>query len=335
MNKQVIGEFVDDVAVVYEKNNGTIKKYLIDRNGEKIKLPDGSTFGDFSCGLASFKQNSKEGYINRKGEIVIEPKFTLCEDFSEGLAFVFYSGHNQLIDINGNGITEFEPDIITTGFYEGMARVGNLKERAHLIIDGFIDVHGDLVIPMIYEREIECPMDWIDSNDILSEGLVRVKKGKKLGFINKQGNVEIDFQYDSVTKFNDGLSAVAKNGKVGFIDKNNNEIIPLIFDKAAFYLNGFAFLYDRNNWLIMDPKSKKADVFHFEDVALINNGMIAVNKNFKWGVLDKELNLIFPIIADDPPYYNEGVFRYTQNGLWSIMNSAGNVISEDTIESNW
>jgi hypothetical protein len=52
------------------------------------------------------------------------------------------------------------------------------------------------------------------------------KKDNKYGFVDKKGNVVVDYIYDDATEQNEyGYSAVKKNGLWGSIDKNGNVII--------------------------------------------------------------------------------------------------------------
>lgn len=63
-----------------------------------------------------------------------------------------------------------------------------------------------------------------------SEDLCIVKKvdgeEHKYGFMDKQGNIVLDFQYNAVHSiFSEGVALVEKDGKCAFIDHNGNEVI--------------------------------------------------------------------------------------------------------------
>ena len=95
---------------------------------------------------------------------------------------------------------------------------------------GFRDKQtGEILIPFRY--------DYADS---FSEGLARVKKSGKYGYIDKTGREVIPLIYDDAYFFSDGLARVKKSGKWGFIDKTNHEVIPLIYDDAYSFSDGLA-----------------------------------------------------------------------------------------------
>lgn len=77
------GDFGEGVA--YGEKDGS--KYMIDRSGGILATVD-YAFGSFSDGLASFRKDNLYGYINKEGEVVIEPRFTWAKDFCNGLAAV-------------------------------------------------------------------------------------------------------------------------------------------------------------------------------------------------------------------------------------------------------
>ena len=48
---------------------------------------------------------------------------------------------------------------------------------------------------------------------------------KKYGFIDKNGKVVIEPQFDNVSAFSEGLAKVEKDGKWGFIHKSGKVVI--------------------------------------------------------------------------------------------------------------
>jgi hypothetical protein len=52
------------------------------------------------------ERNGKFGFINEAGEEVIEPKFDYIGPFKNGRAIVRYDGKLEVIDTEGNVLTE-------------------------------------------------------------------------------------------------------------------------------------------------------------------------------------------------------------------------------------
>ena len=55
-------------------------------------------------GLFNFEENGKWGYINREGDVVIEPLYSLANDFTDGRAEVEMNGKRFYIDPAGNPV---------------------------------------------------------------------------------------------------------------------------------------------------------------------------------------------------------------------------------------
>lgn len=96
-----------------------------------------------------------------------------------------------------------------------------------------------------------------------SEGLARVKKDGKWGYVDKKGVLVIPTKYDYVSDFNEGMAQVSKMDDVeryydsGYIDATGVLVIPMQYD-----------------W---NPND-----FH--------EGLAAVQKGDKWGFVDKHGN---------------------------------------------
>jgi hypothetical protein len=80
---------------------------------------------------------------------------------------------------------------------------------------GFINIKGELVIPMVY--------DWVGN---FNEGLVAVATDRKYGFINKENQLVIPQKYDKAYTYSKGRGIIRLNGRIGYVDKDGNESWP-------------------------------------------------------------------------------------------------------------
>ena len=209
---------------------------FINAKGEQIIECKFDSVGGFSGGLATVKKDGKYGYINTKGEQVVECKFDEASGFSEGLAAVEKDGKYGYINTKGEQVIECKFDD-ANGFKEGLATVRNNYS-------GFtINAKGNFVVYDENNNRIEISGKF-DEAYSFTEGLAKVKKGSKYGFINTKGEQVIECKFDYADDFREGLARVKKgyddftiNTKGNFVvfDEDNNqiEVIKEVLDKSG------------------------------------------------------------------------------------------------------
>lgn len=89
-----------------------------------------------------------------------------------------------------------------------------------------------------------------------SEGLAAVGYSGKKGFIDKQGNLVIRFQYNKACNFHEGLAAVQKDSRWGYIDRNGKVVIPFQYDEAFEFDSGIAPVKIGGKWCVIGKDGK-------------------------------------------------------------------------------
>ena len=145
-------DFVDKIseglAVVVKDN----KYGFINSRGVEVITPQFEYAGSFSNGLADVSLKYKRGYINKKGEVAIGlGKYRTTRRFSEGLAAVqTYDFRWGFINTKGELIIEpFYEDV--RDFHHGRAGVAINAPIPDITGEyGFIDKSGNVVVPLVY-----------------------------------------------------------------------------------------------------------------------------------------------------------------------------------------
>ena len=232
-----VGDFSDGYALVVKiKENHKDNRYewlfgFIDEEGRVVYKIGCDSLKSFSEGLSAFKRDSQYGFMNKSFEEVIAPKFSYAGCFKEGMAIV---GKKK----------------------------GGLENRL-----GYINTDGEIVIPLKYDRceefsegiaivELEGASKIIDKEDnILFEtetyylrgtsqcGLISAikrdnNKKERYGFIDKNGNIIIDFKYEQAGTFSDGLAPVRLNDKWGYINTKGEVVIDFKYDTVSLFYEG-------------------------------------------------------------------------------------------------
>lgn len=95
---------------------------FIDENGEFIfQVPPNYNFVNFNDELIAVIENNLYGYINKRGEVVVQPQYIYAGDFSNGIARVRSNKGFGFINQDGKLITKFYESAFD--FSEGLANV--------------------------------------------------------------------------------------------------------------------------------------------------------------------------------------------------------------------
>ncbi len=154
---------------------------------------------DFTDGsdYAPAKRRSKVGFINTKGEWVIEPAYSEAKAFNQGLAPVRIGQKWGLINELGKLVLPCRFDDINPYGDNGLAAF-QLKEKW-----GFMNLKCAAAIPPKYQITPSLPIgftEYIYSSGF-AFGLARVKYKGKWGFLNKQGELLGDKWYQNAEPF--------------------------------------------------------------------------------------------------------------------------------------
>ncbi len=183
----------------------------------------------FKNGLLNVCVDDKWGYINQKGEYVIDPKFDDAEAFYDGMAEVEIDGKVGYISEKGDYI--INPQFDSIGYFSedvAYAKSGNIY--------GYINKKGEYIINPQF-----------DDVSKFQEGLAAVKSGDKWGYIDKKGKYVINPQFDEAAVFSNGLAAVKSGGQCGYINKKGEyKINPQYLIAYSFESDGYAIVLNKN-----------------------------------------------------------------------------------------
>jgi hypothetical protein len=149
----IVGDFFDGLAAVRTGGKTAFMMTgpaggtwtFIGKDGKKrFMLPRGTErVEDLAEGLTAFElEDSHCGYVNESGVIVIAPKFSYCDAFSDGLADVLNNGKWQYIDKNANVILSVPYEQVDS-FKHGLAAVAEGPDGGQKF--GYINKNGKVI----------------------------------------------------------------------------------------------------------------------------------------------------------------------------------------------
>lgn len=271
-------EFSDGVSKV---TTITGESYIINTNNNIICKLESDTYLNFKNGFSSFRRGNKFGFINKKGEVTIEPRFDLVvRGFNEeGFAVIKENGKCGTINEQGEYI--IKPQFLSIGEYSE----GTMSAQNCYNYYGVLNKNGEIIIDFKFE---------IVSS--FSEDLAYFKQNDKYGFINRNEEIVIGPKYHSVWGFHNGLSAFTFGADelFGFIDKsgkikinNNYQSVGDFRDELAVFTN-----YDLSGYINKEGKEIIKNVF--STAHDFKNGLgLVITVEGEWGYINNKGEWIY------------------------------------------
>lgn len=292
-------------------------------------------------------------YINREGEIIINPQFAEASSFSEGLALVRASGDDAkfgFIDEEGKyKINANYKD--ATIFREGIAWVvadnappvaidkeGKTlftlqdAQNVHIFSNGLAayqisDSEGELLWGFVDNKGVTKINPQFRSVGNFSADMCFVSnKDGKWGFINKEGKIVINYQFDGVVAQNENNAIVRSGAKYGVIDKEGKYIINAQFDAMDFdgklfqiYQNGKYGWCDDEGKTVINPQFSSAYTFNGSNLAAVKVGK-------EWGYIDEDGKIVINAQFSGASQFNGDIAFVASGDKLGVINKEGKYI---------
>lgn len=288
-------------------------------------------YNERSSDLIAVLSNSKWGFVNLKGEMVIPCKFEDSsildeegsDEFDKARYYYIYQGGRSpfvkkgkvgMIDEKGNEILppiykhinlEYSVDYPTVTTFDDKQMLINKENKiVTQAYDEVLAIDNDFAIYKISGKYglISLPDFKVvtkaeyDGFRNSSDGIIRFEKDEKYGYMNKAGQELFQPNYEDGYSFQNGYCVVKKEGKYGYLKSYaySGTYIDCIYDKA----------------------------YNIDD-----NGIGVVKKEGKYGAINIMKKNIIPFDFDDIEFDSENnLYRVTKDKLYGYYNQRGQVI---------
>lgn len=168
-----------------------------------------------------------------------------------------------------------------------------------------------------------------------SEGLAYIENKNQSGFIDENGQLVIDFQFEkdytnnkNTYMFYQQQAIVCQDHLFGVINKEGEFIHEPIYDNINFIKDG---LYAKllNHSFLFSNKTKQ---FDFE-IGEPSEGMIAFRENNLWGYMDYDQKVIILPQFEKAYCFNEGYAKVVKDGKVGYINNQGAIAIECMFDS--
>jgi hypothetical protein len=281
------------------------------------------------------------GYFDRQLEIVIQPRFRSCEEFSEDEALVELG--NELAILSDKG--EIRPLVGYSAAWRsscGRIRVSwQVKMGGEMIKRvSFVDPYGKRVSDASFDDardfsegfaavkesrivngnrtdvwgfvglklEQKIPFEYADVGDF-SANLAAVQVGRRWGYINRDGRIVIEPRFQLAGEFKGELATVMNQGTMMYINRHGEVVIPGPYEVASDFSEGVASVTAdvRDGWFYIDPRGRPLFFRQFTICGPFSEGVARVLDGEKWGYIDKKGEWVVPAIYDEAFDFRSGL----------------------------
>jgi hypothetical protein len=278
--------------------------------------------------LMPFRKGKLWGFCNKERAIIIKPKYTSVEPFSDwGLAKVTRNGKEGLVDRKGKEVTlpiywkveldDPKKELITIfqkekdDILEGLiSRTGKLivtcryteitfRSAEIITIKGYSDKF-DKSIVLLIDRKGAIKSNSFDGTwwkHGRSNYLVLVEDDPQRWYLlDTLGQRVSTMVYNSISKFTNGFAVVGRNGRYTFINKKGRELMNPKYKMATIFDNGLSFVQDEKEQLWGAIDTNFVEVFspQYRRISWGDNGnyLVVQHKNFLWEIIDRKATKI-------------------------------------------
>ncbi len=324
-----------------------LKRIYVLRGDTLLDLPAAS-YGK----LFPYRYGRLAGYVNVLGEFVVPPRYSVADEFVEGLALVSEDG-TRFGFINRLGQVAIPPAYLSaTRFNDGVAvavpaLIGAAPNTSGAVVYidrtgrnifgaatfgagqpfaeglaavqeanglfGFIDRTGAYAIAPAFDYVLS-----------FSEGLAAVLVGDKVGYINRIGEMVIEPQFDAADLFAEGVAAVGLDTQVGFIDHTGAFAIAPDYTRAEGFVEGLAVaLLDGQEVFVDHSGTPVISAPAFTDAHSFSEGLAAVKVGDRFGYLNTRGEMaIEPQFVVATPF-SDGLAVVETADAWGVINADG------------
>lgn len=151
----------------------------------------------------------------------------------------------------------------------------------------------------------------------------RVLQDGKWGFIDAEGRVVVEPQYDYAYRYKNGHTVVVQgdmeSGKRSYIDLEGTRLTGFSYDRAYHFVNGYARAVVNGSWGFVRLDGSTLGAFRYSGALDFRDGYAGVrvgsDRDHLWGMIDTQGREVLPIAFERLSYAGEG--RWWVGRSWS------------------
>lgn len=307
----------NDVYIICAENG----KYGLVKNNKKIidNEYQSLAYAESNNTLIALK-GKKYGVISITGEIIVPFEYKQIDITGDYIYAMLTEQNTKVFDSKGQE-TNIDKDLA----------IINVEDTDYKIYIQTMDVK---TLYNIYKNEQKITKSEYTYIQYLYDNyFIACDINGKLGIIDDNENIKIDFVYNSIQKIENTKMVQALDNSAKTTEIYSGEMKKICELENAIIQNNIEYirLYngEESKYISKDEKEiKSTELF-------TKNNIFAKKSGSKWGFVDINGNKIVDYKYDDVTEINEyGFAAIKQNGKWGVVNSEGKIIVEPVYELN-
>lgn len=274
----------------------------------------------FFRGLAYVDVGGNAGYIDTLGNFVIPPNYFSAPRAGRNYwPSVKFGNKFGLFDLQGKKLTGWDFDYIWE-YHEGFAMFRVTPPGADRPVYGFVDQQGKQVIPPVYQNATP-----------FKEGKAWVSQEGTQSCIDTMGKKVFQATFPYVTEFSEGLAGVSLSDPAwGYINSEGEVVINFGFQSTYPFVDGKARVMQRQKIGFINRKGELIHPCDFQDAGDFHEGLAWVMKEGKFGYMNEQWEMVIPFKYMGAQNFHNGIARVNDGkGRWVYIDLAGNEFFEE------
>ncbi len=297
-----VNELSEDLYIVKQSNFYC----AIDEYAQKAYPCKFDKLGDFKNACAYYQLEGKYGFLTKNG-YVHKPEFEWISDFgANGLAIYKLNNKFGLVRNNGKILLEPKYDLIQV-----------CTENIYLLVlnnsYGFYSSNACFLSEIIYDYEKERPIKFYTNGTVL-----KLLKKKSEALMDLNGRISIDFNtYQEIGFASNGLIRIKKNNKYGFVDRKLTTVIPLKYLTATDFEDSLALVTTKKGFQLININGQEV-INSFDKIEKLSRGMYLTQTDERSALYYKKSVQILPSISSYE-LYGKYLILYLASGEIKIV----------------
>ncbi len=154
--------------------------------------------------------------------------------------------------------------------------------------------------------------------------LFPIKKNKKWGLINSEGQVVLAPRYDAIGEFKRyGYAVMQRDGGVGLLDQSAREIVQPRYDDLKVLDSALVAVLDAGDWMVIDLQGRIVLQKGYERVRVLPGSWLAFRREGLWGVVARDGRMVSPPAYEEIEPQGNGFFLTRRNGKFGLLAGDG------------